>query len=96
LPKFLAIVLAIVTGLAAPAFAANAPPAAVQPAAKTESSKDAAKPEEKLICTREVPTGSTIPTRICRTKSQIEQDRRASEQIQSQNRTVGSSPIIPR
>jgi hypothetical protein len=93
--KLLPIALAIVTGFAAPAFAADAPSTAVKGAESANPSKDTGKPE-KLICTRETPTGSTIPVRVCRTRSQMEQERRATEQMQSQNRSVGSNPVIPR
>lgn len=32
-----------------------------------------------LICTREYPTGSHLPVKICRSQDQIEQDRATAE-----------------
>lgn len=34
-----------------------------------------------LICTREVPTGSHMPVKICRSQQQIEQEREAARTV---------------
>lgn len=80
-PLSLAIVLA--ASLAAPAFA-------VTPG-KTEAPKTApakveakAKPEEKLICTREKSTDSFMTKRVCRTQAQIDAERRGAQGLQDQ------------
>jgi hypothetical protein len=39
------------------------------------SEANAAAPKAKLVCTLETPTGSHIPTRICRTPEEIELTR---------------------
>jgi hypothetical protein len=75
--------------LAAPTFAADAPPTAAQ-ADQTKSELSAKdEPKEKLICKRETPVGSTIPKRTCRTMAQIEQDRRDAQKIRERVQPVG-------
>jgi hypothetical protein len=93
--KLLPIGLAIVTGFAAPAFAADAPSTVVKGAEKAEPSKDTGKSEEKVICARETPTGSTIPVRVCRTKSQIEKERDDTRKMRDDIRS-SNSEIRPR
>ena len=38
---------------------------------------------EQLICTREYPTGSHLPKRVCRTKAQIEEDERTARMLET-------------
>ena len=44
-----------------------------------------------LVCSREIPVGSNIPVRKCRTREQIEQERRTAEQVREAIRTGPSS-----
>ncbi|MBB5205194.1 hypothetical protein HNQ51_002513 [Inhella inkyongensis] len=37
--------------------------------------------EEKVICDRETPTGTNLPKTRCRTKAQIDAERRASQDL---------------
>ena len=57
---------------------------AIEPADSTADSGS-------LICSREIPVGSNIPIRKCRTREQIEQERRAADQVRDTIRTGQSS-----
>ena len=65
--------------LAVAAHAADAPPQEPthQSVAVPAASPAGASP---LICTRETPTGSTIPHKVCRTQEQIDSDARLSDE----------------
>lgn len=92
----LAIALAL---FAAPAFAADAPPktpaaaADAKPGKAGDKGKDA-KPEEKLICTRETDTGSFLSKRVCRTQAQIDSERRGAELLENDRQQLSNRPDV--
>ena len=91
--KSFCLALAAVSLLAAPALAADTPTKPAAPAdpkaAKTDKKPN---PEEKLICTRETSTDSFLTKRVCRTKAQIEADRRAAQQLDNDRQLLGGRP----
>jgi hypothetical protein len=40
-----------------------------------------AKPEPAIVCERVVPTGSILPTKVCRTQAEIERKEQADQEI---------------
>lgn len=53
-------------------------------------------PMDDVICTRERTTGSHLPVRVCRTKRQIEEERRAALEAVGPLRTMGGNePSMP-
>ena len=93
--SFISLVAAIAL-VATTAFAADAPPAA-KPAAAASTAKPGStdkktNPEEKLICTRETSTDSFLSKRVCRTKAQIDADRRAAEQLDNDRQLMNGRP----
>ena len=92
--SFVRVTLAATALLAAPASAADSPPKAANgEGAATKAPQTVAK--EKLICTREIPVGSTIPRKTCRTAAQVDQDRAEARKMREQTGT-GAGLITPR
>ena len=89
--KLISLAAILAVAIAAPAFAADdaakVKPGKAQPAAKADQTraKAEADPSEKLICTREAQTDSSIPTRCCRTQAA---DRRGSPRRPSNSMTT--------
>ena len=69
-----AAVLSIV--FTAPAFADDAPPAAPAPEAAKVKPAKAKGTTDGMVCTRETPTGSHFPVKVCKTAEQRKAERR--------------------
>ncbi|MBO9708361.1 MAG: hypothetical protein J7521_09125 [Caulobacter sp.] len=82
-----AVLFLSAVALAAPAFAGETPDPAPAPDAPKAGSKDAKAKADGVVCTRETPTGSLFPVKVCTTAAQRQQQnansRRAQEQLQS-------------
>jgi Flp pilus assembly protein CpaB len=73
-------------GLAASAFASDAASAPQAVAASGAAVQTAAAPvQSKVVCHRELPTGSTIPRTVCRTESPSDEAQRAQTQHELAN-----------
>jgi hypothetical protein len=93
----LVLTLAAVALIAVPAMAAEpAATAAPVAAAKTDQDKAGPDPKEKLICKRQVATGSSLPKRVCRTLAQIEQDKVDAKKMRDQGQLIGNNGLVPR
>ena len=53
------------------------PAAAAEPPADGPAVAEAPAKADKMVCTREMPVGSQIPVRRCRTQKQVDQQRDA-------------------
>jgi hypothetical protein len=90
--RALASIAAILALAAAPALAAD-PPAKSPPApAKPDKAE---KPKDELVCTKETPTGSIMPTRVCRTRAQVEAERRGVEDMNRDRQQASSRLAAP-
>lgn len=80
------MVAALVMAAATPSLGAEParPPPATAPPGKDANLKD------KPICTSEVPMGSLMPKRVCRTQAQINEDRRTVEDIKKERQGSGA------
>jgi hypothetical protein len=100
--------VALAFGLAGAAFAADPAPSAGSPAvaspagapAKAAPSgvaddKKGAKPKDKLICTREEIIGSKFSKRVCRTETQVQEERAFTKKLNEQIRDEGYAPPLP-
>lgn len=72
--------------------AACASPAPVQTAAAPAAAAATTTDNEGKVCTREYRVGSMVPTTICRTQEQIDQERKAAELATD---TVRRQRVIP-
>ncbi|HET9159848.1 MAG TPA: hypothetical protein VFN88_04480 [Caulobacteraceae bacterium] len=95
--KSVSLAAVLVLAIAAPAFAADdggkVRPGKSAPAEKTTDKN--AKPEDKLICTRETGTDSFISKRVCRTQAQIDEERRGAQQLNDDRELLGGRPDLP-
>src|SRR4051812_11849331 len=82
----LGVVLAIAG--AGPVLAAD--PSAKSPDASAKPAKEA-KAKEKLICSTQEIAGSLIPKRVCQTQKEIDAQRRAVEDLNSERRELGGT-----
>ena len=91
--RLIALALASTALFAGAALAAEAPPAA-KPDAAAKPAKTDKKPnlEEKLICTRESSTDSFLTKRVCRTRAQIDEDRRAAQRLEDDRQLNSGRP----
>lgn len=64
---------------------------AVKPDAPKSGGSAQADDPDKLICTRESETGSFMSKRVCRTRAQIEADKRAADDMEQQRLIRGGN-----
>ena len=48
-------------------------------------------PDEEVICRKEQVIGSRIPKKVCRTRGQIEQDRKEAQRYMKSGRPAGTN-----
>lgn len=96
--KYLAIFAALPLALGAPAFAQDQSADQHANTSSDHASTDASKtkkPEEKKICEMQVVTGSIYKHRVCRTQTQIAEQKATAdstlENLQDHGRQPGSS-----
>ena len=56
----------------------------------TVQAKKGSQPKSKYICRTERSTGSHMSRRICRTRAQVEEERKNAEQLMDDMRSMGS------
>jgi hypothetical protein len=74
-------------GCATPVFAADA--AGAGDHSDKPATQATTPPEERKICTMETATGSVMPKRVCRTRAEIEAQRREAERYRDQQNRLG-------
>jgi hypothetical protein len=87
-----ASIAAFLAFAAAPALAADPAPAKPPPAPAQEKAQ---KPKKDLVCTKEIPTGSIMPKRVCRTRAQVEADLRGVDDMNRDRQQVLTGRVTP-